>query len=50
MVKVKLTAASLPEVGDGAELGVDGTAAEPALVELGHRVGGVLLGAELERE
>jgi len=43
-----LAAAGLPEVGDGAELGVDGSAAEPAVVEVLDGSLGVLLAPELD--
>ncbi len=43
-----LTAAGLPEVGDWAELSIDGPPAEPAVVQLLHRLLRVLLAAELD--
>ena len=43
-----LPAARLPKVGDGAELRVDGAAAEPAVVEVLDGPLGVLLAPELD--
>ena len=43
-----LTAASLPEVRDWAELRVDRAASEPAVVEVLHGIGSILLAAELD--
>ena len=43
-----LSTAGLAEVGDGAELGVDGPAAKPAVLQVLHGLLGVLLPPELD--
>ena len=45
---MRLTTASFSEVGDWTQLGVDGPSTEPAVVQVGHGLGGVLLGPELD--